>query len=55
MDKYIKKYVDALKEAKNNDEWEIIINKIYLDGFEDGIDDKIYLDGFEDGIDEGSE
>lgn len=37
MDKYAKKYIRAIKACKTDMELEIIINKIYENGFEDGL------------------
>jgi hypothetical protein len=36
MDKYTKKYIKLIKEAKNDEELSDIIDKIYTDGFDDG-------------------
>ena len=33
---YVEKFLKAIKRAKGDNEIEIIINKIYEDGFEDG-------------------
>lgn len=35
-DKYIEKYRKAVKDAKNNEEIDTVLNKLYSDGFEDG-------------------
>ena len=36
MDKYTKKYIKLIKEAKTDEQLSDIIDKIYADGFEDG-------------------
>ena len=36
MDKYTQKYIKATKACKNNEDLELVINKIYQDGYEDG-------------------
>ena len=38
--KYTTKYLKAIRAAKNTKELTIIINKIYEDGFEDGVNDQ---------------
>lgn len=35
MDRYTKKYIKLVKEAKNDEELSDIIDKIYTDGFND--------------------
>lgn len=35
MDKYTKKYIKLVKEAKSDEELSVIIDKIYTDGFDD--------------------
>jgi len=35
-DEYIGKYRKAVKNAKNNEEIDTVLNKLYEDGFEDG-------------------
>ena len=36
MDKYTKKHIELVKDAKTDEELGKIINKIYEDGFQDG-------------------
>jgi len=36
---YVEKFLKAIKRAKDDNKIEIIINKIYEDGFEDGFED----------------
>lgn len=36
MDKYTQKYIKAIKACKNDEDLELVINKIYQDGYEDG-------------------
>jgi hypothetical protein len=38
-DEYVDKYLKALKESKSKKEKESVINKIYEDGFEDGVNE----------------
>ena len=37
MNDYIKQFVDAIKSAKDDNEIAVIVNKIYEEGFEDGV------------------
>jgi len=39
MDFYIKKRINAIKKATNDKEIEIILNRIYEDGFQDGLEE----------------
>ncbi len=39
VDLYIDKYKKAVKGAKNDKEIETVLNKIYEDGFEDGVNE----------------
>jgi hypothetical protein len=45
MDKYAKKYRRAIKQSKTDEEIETIINKIYEDGFQDGIEEAPCTEG----------
>lgn len=39
-DKYVEKYVKAIKNSITNDELKVVINRIYEDGFEDSKNEK---------------
>lgn len=39
MDKYTRKYIRLIKNAKNDEELSDIIDKIYTDGFDDAEDE----------------
>ena len=45
MDKYAKAYIYAIGEAHGEKELEAIINRIYEDGFEDGIQAVKFTEG----------
>jgi len=42
MTEYADKYIKLINSANNDEELEKIINKIYEDGFEDGINEVDY-------------
>ena len=41
MDKYTRKYIELIKQAKSDQELSDIIDKIYTDGFDDGEESNI--------------
>lgn len=38
-DKYNKKYIQALKKCTTDEERVIVLDRLYLDGFQDGFDE----------------
>ena len=40
-DQYIKKYIKAIKSSKTDEELKTVINRIYEDGFQDGIENDL--------------
>ena len=44
MNKYIKKFDDLLKNAKTEQEREDILNKLYEEGVEDGVNSVDFLE-----------
>ena len=39
VDEFLEKYKNKLKYAKNDKEVDAILNKLYSDGYEDGVND----------------
>lgn len=46
MNKYIEVYLKAIKKAKTKKDKEVLLNKLYEDGFEDGYEQRCYESSF---------
>jgi len=44
-DEYMQRYLDALKKAKSDKEKAVILNKLYEDGFADGVNEGLKSEG----------